>query len=319
MENIVKFESLIVFYRNLFSILRFNVQIKTKSMSQTKPKRWLILFKQNFWILTIMSFSISMNSIAYYQCWCSTSATQHKIKNEIVLIIILCNVIYTLLVLIQSFIYFKHLQKLWIRFEALNYSIKKRLNHEMNFRNFLKSFKTAAISTYALYLISATLKLVDKDEVASMWAKISVINTEMLIIYTKMHAIFVVELFCYFFEHFNEFVNLVYHLNSSQTVYHGRPDFIETLESYTKIYRELCSINRKINAFFGLSFLAFMSQTFQNTAIIVYSFYLQWNYQFLNILSNLSDLFFLQKIYKINHKENGKHSNFRLQVQFLIS
>lgn len=292
MENTVNFESLIIFYRSLFSILQFNTQIKTNFESQTKPKFWLLLFKQNFWILILMFYSISINSIAYYQYCCSTSAEQ-IIGIHIVLIILL-NAIFTLLTLVQSFIYGKYLQTLWIRFGALNYSIKNRLNHQINFRTFLKSFKVSGILIFGLFVISASLRYVADDKETPFWSQISNFNTEILIIYTKMHAIFVIELFHYFFEHFNKYVNLVYHLNSSQMVYHGRPDIIETLKSYTKIHREFCSIGRKINGFFGLSFLAFMSQTFIFTAYSVYSLYSHWSYQFifLNILSKLSNSFF---------------------------
>lgn len=285
MENTVKFKSLIIFYRSLFSILQFNTEIKTTSKSQTKQKLWLFPFQQNYWILILIFSSISTNSIAYYQYWSSPITIQQTILKDSLVIAMSLNVVLTLLSLVPSLIYGKHLQTLWIRFEALNYSIKSKLNHRMNFRNFLKSFKVCGILTFVLYLIGASLRIAADDKRAPFWAPISILNTEILIIYTKMHAIFFIELFCYFFEHFNKYVNLVYHLNSSQMVYHGHPDIIETLKSYTKIYRELCSISRKINAFFGLSFLAYMIQTFTSTAFVVHFFYSQWNNQFLNILS----------------------------------
>lgn len=269
-------------------MLHFNIQMNTKSESQTKPKLWLSHFKQNFRILILLICSIFTNSHVYYEYWCSASATQPTTVNQIVAITLL-NVIFTSLALLQSFIYGKHLQKLWIHFEALNYSIKIRLNHEMNFRNFFKSFKVSGYLTAALCLIMVSLRFVaDNNQGIPFWAQISILNTEILIIYTKMHAIFVIELFCYFFDFFNKYVNLVYHLNSSTTVYHGRPDIFETLKSYTKIHRELCSISRKINGFFGLSFLAFMSQTFLSMVYTVYFFYSQWSNKFPNILSKLS-------------------------------
>lgn len=288
MENIVTFESLIIFYRSLFAILHFNIQLNTKSEGQIKSKLWLSLFKQNFGTLILLFCSIFTNSIVHIDYWCSASATQQTPVNQIVIITLL-NVVFTSLALLQSFIYGKHLQKLWIHFEALNYSIKIRLNYEMNFRNFLKSFKVSGYLTAALCLIMVSLEFVaDNNKGIPFWAQISILNTEILIIYTKMHAIFVIELFCYFFDHFNKYVNSVYHLNSSKMVYHGDPDIVETLKSYTKIHRELCSISRKINGFFGLSFLAFMSQTFICTVSTVYFFYSQWSNKLPNILSNLS-------------------------------
>lgn len=252
----------------------------------------------------------------YIRHCCSEDATK-QIANVNIFLIFFINLSSTLLAYAQSIIYRKNLKNLWTQLRSLNGLLRKRLNHEIDYRQFVKSFNISAMICSVLIIVTAVVRLVITREWTSISAQVAVVFFHMSHFYAKLHAFFVVDLFHFIYKKFNKYVDLAYHLNSSHMIFFEQKDILGNLKFYQEVHRKLWSTVRQINAFFGLSLLAIVGQTFFSASYTIYQMYCQWSFELYKFLSKfcLGDG---SHLHLLEHFKRLILPFFISQVQFVI-
>lgn len=282
MEPIRNFEYLNTYYWRLFAILHFETCPSVRIRNQFQYL--IFIFWKNVWIWFLMCCAIILYSILFFRHCCFIDLNR-SVGHVNILVIVLINLLSSLISLLQSLFYYKHLQKLWIRLRIIDDFVRKRLNYQMDYRDFFQSFNVTASICTLLAVSNCILRLVFDRQWTSIPAQIAMDFYLTTHFYAKLHVIFVVELFHHILKKFNKYVNLAYHSNSSHLIFSDRNATLTNLKIFKEMHTNVWYARREIDAFFGLSLLLIICQTFFSASYTVYTMYSFWNIAALRMMS----------------------------------
>lgn len=199
-------------------------------------------------------------------------------------IIFFSNILSIFIAISPIFFYYVNFNKLWMEINAMNHLILKRLNHKINYREFLHSFIKSAAFPPTLFL----LKILYPTGTIPAQLRLSVLSVKLAILYIKYHAIFVIGVFFFIYKMFGKYVNFAYHLNQSNLVFSNINNVFDILKFYKEIHYKLWIISQEIDRFFGLSVAIFCGQTFFDVSYSVYFFFHYWEQDNISILKCIS-------------------------------
>lgn len=236
-----------------------------------KMVRLSLFLKNNISFITLPCLVVILFILPLSHCSDTKLTIAYVNINTILVISILSN----LIAISQSILYYDNFNELWTELRALNYLIYKRLQHKINFQEFLYTFRLSVSLMPFILLPHIIFKYICVDSFLNKFQTPLVI-LKLMQTYMKFHVIFMIGLFQFIYKMFVKYINFAHHLNQSNLVFSDINNTFKHLKFFKEIHYKLWIISRELNKVFGFSIASFFGQTFFVTTHSIYFVFHYW-------------------------------------------
>lgn len=270
MPKTIEFDDLIRNYKLLFPIFYWESNL---SPSLNKKMIWLSLFlKKHIFLCSLFNMALILFILPLNYC----NETNLQVAYVNIETISMANILTTLIVVSPFLLRYENFSKLWSELGSVYYLINERLNHRINFREFVHSFLISVSSLLWICLGYGILKSIFGHGATTNKFRITIVSLELLKIYIEFHAVYIIRIFQFTYKMLGKYVNFAYHLSRSNLDFPNINNNYDNLKFYKEIHFQLWVISREINKFFGISLATFCAQAFFDALYSIYFIFHYW-------------------------------------------
>lgn len=278
----IDFDGLMKYYKWFFPI--FYWECNLAAPIDRRMIRLSLFLKKHAFLCFVINLSLIMYILPASRCSNSNLIVAH-LNIEIIIFI---NLLSMIIAFTPFVFHYDNFIKLWIELKAIDKLIFKRINHKINYRNFLQNYIKFSVITPPIFLIYAMLKIIYPAGTMTGQFRLPIILTKLAFLYIEFHAIFVIGVFQFIYEMVGKYAKFAYHLDKSNLVFPNTNTVFDNLKFYKEIHYKMWIISQEINRYFGLSLSAFCGQTFFDSIYSMYFFFHYWEHDNFSILKFIS-------------------------------
>lgn len=270
-QKIIQFDHLMHYYKYIFPI--FHWVWHPSAFADRKMAKLSSFLKKHIFLYSLFNLTFISCILPLSHCKETNLHVAH-VNIETILVV---NSFSIIIVIAPLFLNYDNFNRLWYDITDVNKLILKRLNHRINYREFLRSFIISSACVPAIFLIYGIFKVFYKTGSTSTQYRLPIVLMKIVYLYVEIHAIFVIMLFLYIYQMFGKYVNFAYHVNRSNLIFLHVNNLFDNLKFYKEIHYKLWLTSRELDKFFGLSVAAFCGQTFFDASYSVYFIFHFWD------------------------------------------
>lgn len=270
-QKLINFDHMVQYYKRFFPI--FHWAWNPSAFADRKMVKLSSFMKKHIFLYSLFNLTFISCILPLSHCK-ETNLHVAYVNIETILVV---NIFSVTIVIAPIFLNYDNFNRFWHNISDVNRLIFKRLNHQINYRVFLRSFIMSNFCIPSIFIIYGILKIFYKTGSTSTQYRLPIVVAKMLHLYIEIHAIFTIGLFLFIYQMFGKYVNFAYHVNRSNLLFPNINNLFESLKSYKEIHYKLWLTSRELDKFFGLSVAVFCGQTFFDASYSVYFIFHFWD------------------------------------------
>lgn len=254
-------------YQRFFSTLSLNFE--DPNSSGTKKFNVLATKKYPFILLLVFVFVTSVLVISQQLLFKSSSLIQIDVA---ICFMVLCQFLTITFPMVQSIFHYREIHVVWCKVEETACLALKELKFEIcSGHRFWKRFLIDCATSLTVFGINVAMGFVFMSTRFGVESHIGMMILQGVVLYMRIHALFIVNLYNFLFHLLIEFVDSDYRKRTSNLVFHHVDRSLSCqLRSYKYFHFKLWEIATAINNFSGVTLLAICYYTLAETAYSSY-------------------------------------------------